>query len=41
MARVLALVGKKDEARAELDAALKDARTDPQRQEIAELRRTL
>jgi Tfp pilus assembly protein PilF len=41
MARALSQAGKKDEARAELDAAEKDAKTDPQKQEIAELRRTL
>jgi hypothetical protein len=40
-ARVLALAGRKDEARAELDLALKQARTELQKQEIAELRRTL
>lgn len=41
MARVLSLAGKKDEARAELDAASKDAKTDAQKEEIAELRRAL
>jgi Flp pilus assembly protein TadD len=41
MARVLSLAGKKDEARAELDAASKEAASDSQKHEIAELRRTL
>jgi cellulose synthase operon protein C len=40
-ARALALLGKKDEARAELDAASKEAASDAQKQEITELRRTL
>lgn len=41
MARTLARAGKKDEARAELDAAERDAKTAQQKQEIGELRRSL
>jgi cellulose synthase operon protein C len=41
LARVLAQVGKKDEARAQLDSALKEARTPLQKQEITDLRGTL
>ncbi len=41
MARAFSLAGKKDEARAELDAAAKDAKTDAEKREIDELRRTI
>jgi cellulose synthase operon protein C len=41
MARALSLAGRKDAARAELDAAAKDAQTDAEKREIDDLRRTI